>query len=220
MNFAAARRNMIDTQLRTYDVNNLSLLAAFESVAREAFVPAALTSLAYTDQKMTVIGSGGERRDLLSPMVLARMIQALEINAGVTVLDVAAGSGYSSAIMAASGGSVTLLEDSEGLAAAARSSLKAAEITGVEVTTGPLAEGATQAAPFDVILVNGSVQQEPGKLLAQLKDGGRLAVIMGAGRSGKATVFTRSRDAIGRRAIIEASATALDAFKPAPAFVF
>jgi protein-L-isoaspartate(D-aspartate) O-methyltransferase len=88
------------------------------------------------------------------------------------------------------------------------------------VEVGPLAAGLAKSAPYDVILVNGAVHSDPDVLLHQLADNGRLAVILGAGRSGKATVFTRSGDAIGRRAVIEASASPLDAFKPKPAFVF
>jgi protein-L-isoaspartate(D-aspartate) O-methyltransferase len=99
IDFALARRTMVDSQLRTFDVNDLPLLTAMDTVPREFFVPAGREDLAYIDQDVPV-SDGPNRRMMLSPMVLGRLIQALEVTDGMRVLDVACGLGYSSAVLA------------------------------------------------------------------------------------------------------------------------
>ncbi len=110
IDLAAVRRNMVDTQLRTYDVSSKRVLDAVDEVAREHFLPASLSALAYADQSLTVRAADGTERVLLLPMILARMIQAAEIEPGAKVLSVAGGTGYGAAVMAAMGAKVTLLE--------------------------------------------------------------------------------------------------------------
>ncbi len=218
--FAVIRRNMVDTQLRTYDVTSKRLLDAVESVEREHFVPETLRSLAYIDQAITLVASDGETRGLLPPMVLARMIQAADIEAGDNVLDVAGGSGYGAAIMTAMGASVSMLESSEAMAAIARSSLEKAQISGIAIAVGDIGAGLSQHGGFDVILVNGAMQAEPAKLLAQLNDGGRLIVVIGSGRSGRVTIFLRAGEAIGHHTVFDASVPALEAFRQTSGFQF
>jgi protein-L-isoaspartate(D-aspartate) O-methyltransferase len=218
-NAAQLRRNMVDTQLRTYDVTSLPLLDAVESVDRELFVPAALRNLAYIDQVVTLGGEGGGRR-LLTPMVLARLLQAADIHKGDRVLDVAGGTGYGAAIMRALGAEVTMLEANEGLAAQARSALAAAGISGVDVSSGALAKGLAKEAPFDVIIVNGAIETSPNALFEQLADGGRLVAVVGSGRSGRVTVFRKDGQTIGQKAAFDAAADLLSEFAPRPGFVF
>jgi len=125
VDFAQARRTMVDGQLRTFDVNDMPLLDAMDTVPRELFVLPGRQDLAYIDQDI-LVSDGAERRYMLSPMILGRMIQALAIEAGERVLDVACGRGYASAVFHKLGAQVTALESDEALASVARESLSAA----------------------------------------------------------------------------------------------
>ena len=208
IDYAQARRMMVDCQLRTFDVNDNAVLDAFDTVPREAFVPRGREPFAYIDQTLSFGEAGGEPRCMPAPMVLARMIQALRIRPGVAALDVASGTGYAAAIMAQLGAQVTALESVPDLAATARAQLGAK----AEVVEGPLAAGAPQRAPFDVILINGRVEVRPQALLDQLKDDGRLVCVMGPHRNAKVTLFVRAGDAFGARPLFDASLPGLDAF--------
>jgi protein-L-isoaspartate(D-aspartate) O-methyltransferase len=222
MDFAQARRNMVDGQVRTFDVSHIPLLAALEDVPRERFVAPGRETLAYSDEALPVSdGAGGEeRRFMVKPMFLARLVQALAVEAGEKVLDVACGLGYSSAVLARLGAQVVALEASEALAAGARERLGSVGASAVTVVAGPLEGGYPAEAPYDVILINGLVEVSPRGLLNQLADGGRLACIERVGRSGRAMLYIRSGDAFGSRSIFDAAAPALAAFKAEPGFVF
>ncbi len=219
--FAVARRNMVDGQLRTFDVRDRAVLTAMEEVPREAFVPEGREALAYLDQNLALPGSGEEDdpRTMLAPMVLARLIQALAIEPGSTVLDVGGGLGYSAAVLARLGAEVTLLESRSDLAEAAGQRLAASGLR-VRQANGPLSAGVSGQAPFDAILVNGAIEEHPTDLLKQLDDGGRLACLRAEGRSCKAMLFGRSGAAVGFRTLFDATAPVLAAFRRAPAFVF
>ncbi|HEX8166881.1 MAG TPA: protein-L-isoaspartate O-methyltransferase [Beijerinckiaceae bacterium] len=220
--FALARRMMVDSQVRTFDVHDLPVLAAMDTVPRERFVPAGRESLAYMDQDVSVFdgAAGSERRFMLKPMVLGRLLQALDVRRGEKALDVAGGLGYSAALLARLGAEVTALESSEAAAAMARERLMALGIAGIATVAGPLDQGWPDAAPYDVILVNGLIEVRPEKLLGQLADGGRLGCIERRGKAGRAVVYVRSGDAFGSRAIFDAGAPILSAFKAEPGFVF
>ncbi|HEX2134926.1 MAG TPA: protein-L-isoaspartate O-methyltransferase [Microvirga sp.] len=219
VDFAQARRMMVDGQLRTFDVNDVPLLDAMGSVPRERFVLPGRESLAYIDQDL-LVSDGPERRHLLAPMVLGRMIQALEIEPAMRVLDVAPGLGYSSAVLARLGAAVTALESNETLAAAARERLAGAGADAVTVVAGPLDQGYPAAAPYDAVLINGAVEVKPEALLQQLAEAGRLVCIQGRGRSAKATLYVRAGQAFGLRNIFDAAAPVLPEFQAAPGFVF
>jgi protein-L-isoaspartate(D-aspartate) O-methyltransferase len=219
IDFAKARRMMVDCQLRPSDVTDRELLAALLEVPRERFVPAELASVAYLDRDLPV----DPKRALLKPMVLARMIQAAELKTGDRVLDVACGTGYSSAILARLSSSVRALEDDAdrsrrcGEILAQLTALGAANAT---AACGPLEAGWPAGAPYDVILVNGACETEPHGLMRQLGEGGRLVAVMGTGPDGKATLFRKDHGEIGSRAVFDAVAPALPAFAKVPAFVF
>lgn len=222
LDFAQARRMMVDGQLRTFDVTDLPLLAAMDDIPRERFVPESRRAFAYIDQDIPVSDGldAPESRSMLAPMVLARLIQALDVKKGEKALDVACGLGYSSAILARLGASVVALEASEALAAAARERLGQSGFAGVETVVGPLDRGYPDRAPYDVILVNGAVEMKPRTLLEQLAESGRLACVEGRGRAAKARLYVRSGDAFGARSLFDAAAPPLTAFRTEPGFVF
>jgi protein-L-isoaspartate(D-aspartate) O-methyltransferase len=218
--YAAARRNMVDGQVRTADVTDLRILSAMQEVARERFVPPQATSLAYLDLDLDLAVGGdpvGSRR-LLKPMVLAKLIQAADIAPTDQVLDAGCATGYAAALLARMAAQVVALEQDEGLAQAARGAL--ASLSNVSVVNGPLAGGWPQAAPYDVVLLEGATEAMPQALCHQLKDGGRLVCVLGSGPAAKAMLYRRSGDDIGGRPIFDAAAAVLPGFVKPPAFAF
>jgi len=211
--FASARRHMVDGQVRTTDVTDLRIIAAMQEVPREHFVPQA--GLAYLDLDVPV-GAGPRR--LLKPMVLAKLIQAADLAGTDRVLDAACATGYGAAVLARIAGQVVALEEDPALAVAARSALSGEP--NVSVVEGPLGAGWPQDAPYDAILLEGATEIAPQSLCRQLKDGGRLLCVLGAGPGAKAMLYRRSGDDIGARAIFDASATVLPGFAKPAEFVF
>jgi len=216
IDFATARRMMVDCQLRPSEVTDPNVITAILEVPRERFVPPALANLAYLDRDVAVDGE----RVMLKPMVLARLIQALELGPDARVLDVACGTGYAAAILARLGHTVVALDDDPPRAKRCGALLGELGTTNVSMVCGPLEAGWPALAPYDAILVNGAFEVEPRNLFQQLKDGGRLAGILGGAPVGKAMIYRKDRGEIGGRALFDAAAPLLPAFVPAPAFVF
>jgi protein-L-isoaspartate(D-aspartate) O-methyltransferase len=216
IDFAQARRMMVDGQVRPADVTDRDLLAALLELPRERFVPAELAGVAYLDRDVAI----DPKRAILKPMVLARMIQAAQLGRGERTLDVAGGTGYSAAILARLAASVVALEDDATRTGRCNEILKGLGLANVTPVTGPLDAGWPASAPYDVILVNGAVEVEPHGLFAQLNEGGRLICIFGAGPDGKAMLFRKDRGEIGSRALFDAAAPVLRSFIRAPAFTF
>jgi protein-L-isoaspartate(D-aspartate) O-methyltransferase len=213
---AAARRMMVDGQVRTADVTDPDLLAAMQAVPRELFVPPALVAQAYCDGEIGL----GNGRALLRPMVLAKLVQAANVRSGDHVLDVGCGTGYSSAVLSHLGASVVALEQNVELTRAAKAALAAAGAGRVQLVNGHLAAGWPVAAPFDVILFEGSTEIVPNALGSQLKPQGRLAAIFGSGPSGKAMIYRRIKAQLVGRPVFDAAAPILPGFAAPPTFVF
>lgn len=212
--FAAARRHMVDGQIRTTDVTDLRLISALLEVPRERFMPPASALLAYLELDVPV---GGGRR-LLRPMVLAKLIQAADIKPTDRVLDVGCASGYGAAVLGHIAGNVIALEQDTGLADTASDSL--APQRNVKVVRGPLAEGWAQGAPYDVVVVEGATEVVPNALCQQLKNGGRLVCVLGDGPGSKAMLYTRSSAEAAGRAVFDAAAALLPGFAKTPVFAF
>jgi protein-L-isoaspartate(D-aspartate) O-methyltransferase len=220
--FAAARRMMVDGQVRTSDVTDLRIVAAMLELPRERFVPEGKADLAYLDFDIAVkeASAGEPARRLLKPMVLAKMVQAAEVEASDHVLDVGCATGYSSALLSRLARSVVALEEDEALARLARENLKAVGAANVTIVTGPLTEGWPAAAPYDVIFVNGATEIVPQELARQLKAGGRLVAVLGRAPAGQAMLYRCVGGDISGWPIFDAAAPVLPGFAAPPAFVF
>jgi protein-L-isoaspartate(D-aspartate) O-methyltransferase len=212
--FAAARRNMVDGQVRTADVTDLRIISALLEVPREAFLPPAKAALAYLDLDVP-LGGG---RCLIKPMVLAKLIQAADLTGADRVLDVGCATGYAAALLARIAGEVVTIEQDAALAQAARAGL--ASLPNVTVEGGALTEGWPQGGPYDAIIVEGATEFAPEALLRQLKDGGRLVCVLGSGPGAKAMLYLRSGHESGGRAIFDAAAPVLPGFVKPPHFAF
>jgi protein-L-isoaspartate(D-aspartate) O-methyltransferase len=191
-----ARFNMIEQQIRTWDVLDLGVLALLSRVHREDFVPLAHRALAFVDMQIPLAGGPEEAEQrgwvMLEPKVEARMLQDLKLRGHEKVLEVGTGSGYMAALLGHSAQRVISVELDPGLARMARENLQRAGITNVEVREADGARGLPGEAPFDAILLSGSVHEVPHELLAQLKVGGRLAAITGSEPIMRATFITRT----------------------------
>lgn len=210
---AAARLHMIDSQIRPSDVTDPGLLAAFKAVAREHFVPRAAQAVAYAEVPVQVAPG----RFLLEPRCFAKLVQLAQIGPQDHVLDVGCATGYSSAVLARIAGKVVALEQDADLLRIASDGLAN---TGVTLVQGGLIEGARMEGPFDVIIVEGAIEQTPDTLLSQLAEGGRLVAVMQDGSQGQATLFVKDNGGIGRRAAFDATAPLLAGFKKALGFIF
>jgi protein-L-isoaspartate(D-aspartate) O-methyltransferase len=212
--FAAARRNMVDGQVRPADVTDRRLLGALLEVPREQFVAPAMAGLAYLDFDLPV--REGSSRRLLKPMVLAKLIQALDVVPTDRVLDVGCVGGYGAALLARLAGQVVALEQDAGLVNTATLSA----LPNVTVVTASLSEGFTAGGPYDAILVEGATEMPPQGLFRQLKDQGRLACVLRAGPAPKAMLYRRSGEEVGGRPIFDAGAPVLPGYERPPAFAF
>ena len=213
--FAAARRHMVDGQVRTADVTDLRIITAMSEIPRERFMPAAASGLAYLDLDVPA-GEGGRR--MPKPMVLAKLIHAADIAGTDRVLDIGCTTGYGAAVLSRIAAQVVALEQDAALAEAAKRHL--ADMPNVSVVSGPLSAGWPAGGPYDVILLEGATQISPEPLCRQLKDGGRLLCVLGAGPGAKAMIYSRTGDEVGSRHIFDATAAVLPGFTKPIEFAF
>jgi protein-L-isoaspartate(D-aspartate) O-methyltransferase len=224
IDFARRRLTMVETQIRPNEVTDPHLLAALRALPRERFVPRERRQLAYMDECIEVFPSvdGAPARFLLAPMVLARLVQLACVEPDDMVLDVGCATGYSTAVLAALGRSVTGLEPEPELAHVARGALLALGISNADIAEGPLGSGYPEAGPYDVILLNGSVPAPPDNLMAQLSEGGRLVAVLssgtGIGTQGKAWLFVRVGREVSGVPHFDAGAKPLAGFLVEPSF--
>ncbi|WP_454849222.1 protein-L-isoaspartate O-methyltransferase family protein [Rhizobium binxianense] len=220
MDFEAARAKMVDNQIRTTDVTSHSVLTAFLTVPREAFVPEKAKVLAYIDNDVEICpaASGKPARFLMEASPLAKLLQLAAITREDAVLEIGSGTGYASALLSLLSASVVALESDEALAEEAKKNLSG--YANVEVVTGPLEKGCAQKAPYDLIFVNGSVEEVPAALFAQLRDGGRLVTVEGYGNAARAKVYVSERGAVSENVFFNASVKPLPGFAKVREFVF
>lgn len=219
VDFDQLRRNMVDSQIRTNDVTDLRLLDAILSVKRELFVPENRQALAYTDEDVE-IGAAGSRRYLMKPVAMARLIQLADVRPGDSVLEVGSGTAYASAIMSRIAGSVTALESDSSLTALAAAALAACGCGNVATVTGAIGAGFASNAPYDVIFVNGAVDEVPAALFGQLKEDGRLVAVEGSGNAGVAKLYLKHDGHVAGRKAFNAGVKPLPGLRKEPGFVF
>jgi protein-L-isoaspartate(D-aspartate) O-methyltransferase len=214
--YDTARNLMVDSQVRPNKVTDPRIIAAMRSLPRERFVPPHLAPLAYSDADVPL----GNGRAMVEPMVIARLVQLAAARGGERALVVGAGSGYGAALLAACGAVVTALEDDAGLLALARGAL--AEVAGVTLVSGALANGWGAGAPYDIVFIEGAVEEIPPALTAQLRAGsGRLVAVRAApGRVGQAVLGELASTGLNLRPDFDCGAPVLPSLRREPGFVF
>lgn len=215
MDFAAARHNMVECQIRANRVSDPGIVAAMEELPRELFLPKPLRGIAYIDEDIAI----GNGRYLMEPMVLARLLQAAEAGPNDVALDIGCGNGYGAALLARLASTVVAVESDAALARQATEILGKLGIDTVSVCEGPLDAGWPDQAPYDVIVIEGAVAEVPDAICRQLGEGGRLVTVI-AGAVGNATLITRHHGVLGRRTIFDASTPVLPGLERRPAFEF
>ena len=190
MNIEQARFNMIEQQIRPWDVLDQDVLSLLAIVKRENFVPAAYRDIAFADLEVPL----PRGQHMLAPRVEARVLQELAVKKHETILEVGAGSGYMAALLAHRGQHVLTVEIDPELAELAKQNLAANGVTNAEVALGDGSRGWAAAGPYDVICVSGGLPVLPQDLLEQLKVGGRLAAFVGTAPVMKTQIITRIDD--------------------------
>ncbi len=214
--FAAARRHMVACQLLPNQITDARVVAAMGAVPRERFVPPTYRGVAYVDEDIAVVPG----RYLMEPMVLAKLLQATEIQPTDVILDVGCATGYSAAVLARLGNTVVGLECMSDLARQATENLAGLGIDNAAVVEGELPKGLPGQGPFDVILFQGAVEVMPDAILGQLAPAGRLVAVVRERGVGRATLWRRLGDGIARRTLFDAAVPLLPGFARAPQFVF
>lgn len=187
-NMEQARFNMIEQQIRPWNVLDQDVLDLLSEVRREEFVPAAHQALAFADLEIPL----GEGAAMLAPKMEARLLQELAVQPKEKVLEIGTGTGYMAALLAAKADQVTSVEISPAIASLAKANLAKAGVSNVSVEVGDGVRGWVAGAPYDVIVVSGSLPVVPEELLQQLKVGGRMAVFVGEAPVMEAQLVTRT----------------------------
>ena len=217
MNIEQARFNMIEQQIRPWDVLDLGVLELLGIVKREDFVPPRHLALAFVDTEVPLPGG----QCMLSPKVEARILQELAIHKHERVLEIGAGSGHMAALLAHKAQHVTSLEINPELARFAAANLQRAGVMNATVVQADGARGMANEGPFDAIVLSGSVPEVPEVLLSQLKVGGRLAAIVGVEPVMRAMLITRTGDrGVEQRVLFDTVAQRLTGFAEPSKFRF
>lgn len=212
--YAARRTMMVDTQIRPSDVTKFPIIDAMLSVPREDFVPADKIEAAYVGDNVSLGGT----RVVLEPRTLAKMLDALDIHADELVMDIGCGLGYSAAVMSRMAAAVVAVEEDENLAEEAQAALARVDADNVILHTGALTAGAEGHGPYDVIVIQGAVEHLPDAIPAQLKEGGRIAVLFAEGELGAVRVGYKIDGEMNWRFAFNAGAPVLPGFERHRAF--
>lgn len=217
MDYAAARRSMVENQIRANRVTDQRVLAVLTELPRELFAPEPLRGVAYLDEDLP-LGGG---RFLLEPRVAALLLQAADLGPDDVVLEVATGPGYLAAAAARLAGTVVALEQDPVLAASAGRAFADLQIDNAVVVEGPLTEGCPRQAPYNVILFNGAVAVLPDTFGDQLAEGGRIVAVFSREQGvGQGCIVEKHAGVLSRRAAFDAMVPLLPGFAAKPAFRF
>jgi protein-L-isoaspartate(D-aspartate) O-methyltransferase len=219
MQFTIARENMVESQIKPGGVRDERLCRAMANIPREIFVPAHQRDIAYADCQLTMT-SGEKSRELLMPHSFAFMAEQAALKPSDIVLDIAGGNGYASAVLSNLSATVIALEDDPEFSEKTEKLCHSIGIDNIVAVVGPLTDGQEKQAPFNVIFINGFVEQIPEALLSQLGEGGRLVCVSPHENARKLTIVTRSENIFSRRYGPVLAAPTLSAFNPLPEFKF
>lgn len=214
--YAMLREVMVDRQVRPADVTLYPIIEAMLAVPREEFLPESLRPVAYLGEHIPIAPS----RVLLDPRVFAKLLDALNIGPGDLVLDIGCGYGYSTAVIARMAEAVVAIESDAAMAAEAEALLGRHGIDTAVVETGALQAGVPAHGPFDVILIEGAIEELPAAIAEQLKPGGRIAAVFAIGAGGQARLGLKTERGIAWRRIFDATAPVLPGFEATKAFEF
>lgn len=216
---AAARRIMVDGQIRTFDVTNLDVIDRFLSVPREQFLPDSLAGLAYSDAALTLPGNPPRR--LLAPMVLARLLQAADIGLNDRILDLAGGFGYSAALIAGLAREVVMVEGDQARVSAANAGFARLGLANARAIYGDVATGAPAEGPFNLVMINGAFGQLPEALVEQIAPGGRVMGVRARNRViGEAVRLDIAATSMGERPLFSCHADMIEGFELEARFAF
>jgi len=213
--YSTRRTMMVDTQVRPSDVTKFPIIEAMLQVPREVYVPDSKRDEAYVSENVVL----GASRVMLEPRTFAKLLDGLDISPDETVLDIGCGLGYSSAILARLAEAVVAVEEDAEMATEAQQTLSSNGVDNAAVIQGVLAEGAAKHGPYDVIVVEGGVEQVPAVVLAQLKEGGRIGCTFMEGALGVARIGYKIDGEVTWRFAFNASAPVLPGFKAPKGFV-
>jgi protein-L-isoaspartate(D-aspartate) O-methyltransferase len=217
MDFQQARFNMVEQQIRTWDVLDQDVLDALQSVPRDAFVPEDFRLLAYSDTRIPI----GHGQSMMTPKLEARIVQALKPSATERVLEIGTGSGYLTALLGHFARNVLSLELHEDLATAAQRKFRAQSMMNIQVLPVDGFQGQPDRGPFDVIALTGALYQRSPALEAQLAIGGRLFAVVGQGHAMEALLITRlANGGFTSEALFETELEPLIGAEPPPRFTF
>jgi protein-L-isoaspartate(D-aspartate) O-methyltransferase len=214
--YAAQRLNMVESQVRTNDVTDTRIHAAMREVPRELFVPSAKRPVAYAEAAIEIIRD----RYLLEPRTFAKLLQLAGVGPNDSVLDIACGTGYSTAVIAKLAKTVIGLEQDADLVRIASEAVHSVGAKNATIAQGALIDGFVAKAPYDAIFINGAVELVPDALLAQLAEGGRLVAVIKSGELGRAKLYLREQGRVGHRVAFDAAAHPLVGFRNTVGFVF
>lgn len=206
--FAARRTMMVDTQVRPADVTKLPIIESMLTLPRERFVPGPLAEAAYVGENLA-LGGG---RVLLDPRTLAKLLEMLDVKPSDLVLDLAPATGYSSAVIARMAEAVVAVEPDASFADEAEAAFEEVGATNIVLERGPAEAGAAAHGPYDAIIVEGGIEHFPEALVAQLKEGGRVAALFLDGALGVARLGVKHGGVLRWRDVFNAAAPVLEGF--------
>lgn len=214
--YKTARTAMVDCQVRPSDVTKYPILEALLSIPREAYVPDTMRPIAYAGEHISL----GNGRTLLDARTFAKMLDALNVQPNEMVLDLGCGLGYSTTVLASMAEAVVAVESNTDMANAASDILSEQSVDNAFVTSADLTTGNAKNGPYDVIILQGSVETIPDTLTAQLKDNGRICAIFQDGNNGECRIGYKSNDKISWRAVFNATAPIINGFETKKDFKF
>lgn len=219
--YAKARHNMVESQVRCVGVTDPAITSAMSVLPREKFVAPEKRGVAYMDEDVQ-IGEDpeGRQRFMLEPRAFSLLVELADIGQNDLVLDIGCGTGYSAAVLSRMAGAVIALESAPDLAARATQLLSDLDCDNAAVVEGPLEHGYPQQGPFDVILLNGGIEEVPQALFDQLKEGGRLVAVMTSGISGHGTLYLKAEGVVSSAARFDAVVQPLPGFAKETTFTF